>query len=122
MTEWEEFFVISEDNLGYWFPDLKQRFKYQKDETKKLKLWQTPHGSSTNAALSCPRTRKLKQSSFNSEKTFYSMEATNGTKSMAQWSIAIDRKEKDVRASDPSEATESTNDMKSHIEASQIQP
>ena len=93
--------------------------KCPKDKTNKLKLWQTANGASTIAAMRCSRTRKLKQSSFNPKQIYCSVEATDGTKSIAQPNIAIDRKERNVRASNPSEATGSTNDMKSHTEARQ---
>ena len=65
VTEWEEFFAELEASWGYWFPDVKTLMKGPKDETDKTKLRQEASGTSTNATMRCPHTRKLKQSSFN---------------------------------------------------------
>ena len=68
VTEWEQFFAKVEASWGYWFPDVKTILKGPKDETDKTKLRQVASGASTDAAMRCPHTRKLKQSSFNTTK------------------------------------------------------
>ena len=62
VTEWEECFVKMELSWGYWFPDVKQILKCPIDGTTALKQSQVANRTSTDAAMRCPRTRKLRQS------------------------------------------------------------
>ena len=62
VTEWEECFVKMEWSWGYWFPDVKQILKCPIDGTTALKQSQVANRTSTDAAMRCPRTRKLRQS------------------------------------------------------------
>ena len=61
VAEWEECFAKLESSWGYWFPDVKQMLRCPIDETKEFKLSQMANGTSTDAAMRCPRTRKLRQ-------------------------------------------------------------
>ena len=61
VTEWDECFAKLESSWGYWFPDVQQMLKCPIDETKELKLSQMTNGTSADAAMRCPRTRKLRQ-------------------------------------------------------------
>ena len=61
MTEWDECFAKLESSWGYWFPDVQQMLKCPIDGTKELKLSQMTNGTSADAAMRCPRTRKLRQ-------------------------------------------------------------
>ena len=61
VTEWEECFARLEWSWGFWFPDAKQMLKGPIDGTKALKLSQMTNGTSADAAMRCPRTRKLRQ-------------------------------------------------------------
>ena len=61
VTEWDEFFAKLESSWGYWFPDVQQMLKCPIDGTKELKLSQMTNGTSADAAMRCPRTRKLRQ-------------------------------------------------------------
>ena len=61
VTEWDEFFAKLESSWGYWFPDVQQMLKCPIDGTKELKLSQMTNGTSADAAMRCPRKRKLRQ-------------------------------------------------------------
>ena len=61
VTEWDECFAKLESSWGYWFPDVQQMLKCPIDGTKKLKLSQMTNGTSADAAMRCPRKRKLRQ-------------------------------------------------------------
>ena len=61
VTEWDECFAKLESSWGYWFPDVQQMLKCPIDGTKELKLSQMTNGTSADAAMRCPRTRKLRQ-------------------------------------------------------------
>ena len=61
VTEWDEFFAKLESSWGYWFPDVQQMLKCPIDGTKELKLSRMTNGTSADAAMRCPRTRKLRQ-------------------------------------------------------------
>ena len=61
VTEWDECFANLESSWGYWFPDVQQMLKCPIDGTKVLKLSQMTNGTSADAAMRCPRTRKLRQ-------------------------------------------------------------
>ena len=61
VTEWDECFAKLESSWGYWFPDVQQMMKCPIDGTKELKLSQMTNGTSADAAMRCPRTRKLRQ-------------------------------------------------------------
>ena len=102
VTEWKEFFAELEASWGYWFPDVKTMLKGPKDETNKTKLRQLTSGVSTNAAMRCPQTRKLKQSSFNRTKRNGSVEATSEKKSLTQSSRVTEEERRVVGESNPS--------------------
>ena len=61
VTEWDECFAKLESSWGYWFPDVQQMLKCPIDGTKELKLSQMTNGTSADAAMRCPHTRKLRQ-------------------------------------------------------------
>ena len=61
VTEWDECFAKLESSWGYWFPDVQQMLKCPIDGTKELKLSRMTNGTSADAAMRCPRTRKLRQ-------------------------------------------------------------
>ena len=61
VTEWDDCFAKLESSWGYWFPDVKQMLKCPIGETKELKLSQMTNGTSADAAMRCPRKRKLRQ-------------------------------------------------------------
>ena len=112
VTEWEVFFAQLEANWGYWFPDVKTMLKGPEDETYKTKFRQMASGISTNAAMRCPYTRKLEQSSFNPTKPNCSVEATSENESLAQSSRVTDEERRVDGASDPSDVTKSISDVK----------
>ena len=112
VTEWEEFFAQLEANWGYWFPDVKTMLKVPKDETNKTKFRQMASGISTNTAMRCPYTRKLKRSSFNPTKRNCSVEATSENKSLAQSSRVTDEKRRVNGASNHPDVIKSIGDVK----------
>ena len=61
VTEWDECFAKLESSWEYWFPDVQQMLKCPIDGIKELKLSQMTNGTSADAAMRCPRTRKLRQ-------------------------------------------------------------
>ena len=61
VTEWDECFAKLESSWGYWFPDVQQMLKCPIDGTKELNLSQMTNGTSADAAMRCPRKRKLRQ-------------------------------------------------------------
>ena len=61
VTEWDECFAKLESSWRYWFPDVQQMLKCPIDGTKELKLSQMTNGTSADAAMRCPRKRKLRQ-------------------------------------------------------------
>ena len=112
VTEWKALFAQLEANWGYWFPDVKTMLKGPKDETSKTKIRQMASEISTNAAMRCPYTRKLKQSSFDPTKQNCLVEATSENKSLAQSSRVTDEERQVDGASDTSDVTKSTSDVK----------
>ena len=112
VTEWKEFFAELEASWGYWFPDVKTLMKGPKDETDKTKLRQEASGTSTNAAMRCTQTRKLKQSSFNPTKRNCSLEVASEMKSLAQSSRVTEEERRVVGASNPSDVIKSIRDVK----------
>ena len=112
VTEWKEFFAELEASWGYWFPDVKTLMKGPKDETDKTKLRQEASGTSTNAAMRCTQTRKLKQSSFNPTKRNCSLEVASEMKSLAQSSRVTEEERRVVGASNPSDVINSIWDVK----------
>ena len=112
VTEWEEFFAQLEANWGYWFPDVKTMLKGPKGETNKTKFRQMASGISTNGAMRCPYTRKLKQSSFNPTKRNSSEEATSKNKTLTQSSRVTDGERRVDGASNPSDVIKSICDVK----------
>ena len=111
VTEWEEFCAELEASWVCWFPDVKSMLKGPKDETNKTKHRQMTSGAPTNVAMRCPRTRKLKQSSFNRTKRNCSVKVTSEKKSPAQSSRVTDER-RVVGASNGSDAINSINDVK----------
>ena len=112
VTEWKEFFAELEASWGYWFPDVKTLMKGPKDETDKTKLRQEASGTSTNAAMRCTHTRKLKQSSFNPTKRNGLVEATSEKKSLTQSRRVTEEERRVVGASNPSDVIKSISDVK----------
>ena len=112
VTEWKEFFAELEASWGYWFPDVKTLMKGPKDETDKTKLRQEASGTSTNAAMRCTQTRKLKQSSFNPTKRNCSLEVASEMKPLAQSSRVTEEERRVVGASNPSDVIKSIWDVK----------
>ena len=69
LFEWVEIFAKLESSWGYWFPDVKQILKCPNDGTHSLKLsQQTANGTSTDAAMRCPRTRNVRRRRVNQTK------------------------------------------------------
>ena len=112
VTESEQFFAQLEASWGYWFPDVKTMLKGPKDETNKTKLRQMTSGVSTNAAMRCPQTRKLKQSSFNPTKRNCPVEVTSENKSLAQSNRVTDEERRVVGAANPCDVIKSISDVK----------
>ena len=112
VTQWERFFAKLEASWGYWFPGVKTMLKGPKDETDKTKLRQVASGASTDAAMRCPHTRKLKQSRLNTTKRNCSMEATSEKKSLTQPSRVTDEERRVVGAFNPSDVIKSIKDVK----------
>ena len=112
VTEWEEFFVKIEASWGYWFPDVKTMLKGPKDGTNKTKHRQVTIGVSTNAAMRCPHTRKVKQSSFNPTTLNCSVEVTSENKSLAQSNRVTDEERRVVGAANPCVVIKSISDVR----------
>ena len=112
VTEWEEFFAQLEANWEYWFPDVKTMLKGPKGETNKTKFQQMASGISTNVAMRCPYTRKLKQSSFNPTKRNCSVEATSENQSPAQSNRVADEERRIVGIANPCDKIISISDVK----------
>ena len=112
VTEWEQFFAQLEASWGFWFPDVKTMLKGPKDETNKTKLRQMTSGVSTNAAMRCPQTRKLKQSSFNPTERNCSVEVTREKKSLGQSNRVTDEERRVVGAANPCDVIKSISDVK----------
>ena len=86
--------------------------KGPKDETNKTKFRQMASGISTNAAMRCPCTRKLKQSSFIPAKRNCSLGVASEMKSLAQSSRVTEEDRRVVGASNPSDVIKSISDVK----------
>ena len=112
VTEWEEFFAELEVNWGYWFPDVKTMLKSPKDETNKTKFQQMTIGISTNAAMRCPCTRKLKQRSFIPTKHNCSLEVASEKNSPGQSNRVTDEERRVVGAANPCDVIKSISDVK----------
>ena len=112
VTEWEEFFAQLEANWEYWFPDVKTMLKGPKGETNKTKFQQMASGISTNVAMRCPYTRKLKQSSFNPTKRNCSVEATSENQSPAQSNKVADEERRVVGVANPCDVIISISEVK----------
>ena len=69
-------------------------------------------GVSTNAAIRCPQTRKLKQSSFNPTKRNCSVEVTSENKSLAQSNRVFDEERRVVGAANTCDVIKSISDVK----------
>ena len=82
------------------------------DETNETKFLQMASGASTNAALRCLFTRKLKQSSFDPTKRNYSVEVTSGKKSLAESSRLTDEDQRVIGAFNPLIVINSISDVK----------
>ena len=67
---------------------------------------------STNAAIRCPQTRKLKQSSFNPTKRNCSVEVTSENKSLAQSNRVFDEERRVVGAANTCDVIKSISDVK----------
>ena len=104
--------------LGYWFPDVKTMLKSANAATNKTKVRRVASGTSTNAAMRCPHTRKLKQSIFNPTKRNCSVYVTSDIKSPAQSSRVADAERRVVGAANPSEVIKSMSDVKALPEQS----
>ena len=111
-TEWEESFLKLEASLGYWFADVKTILKGPKDETNKTKLRHVTSEASTNAAMRCPHTRKLSQTSFNPTKRKCSVEVTSEKKSLSHTSRVTDEERRVIGVSNTSDAINSIKDVK----------
>ena len=112
VTEWEEFFVKLEASWLYWLPDVKTMLKGPKDETNKTKHRQVTIGVSTNAAMRCTHTRKLKQSSFNPTKRNCSVEVTSENISLTQSNRVTDEERRVVGAANTCVVINSISDVK----------
>ena len=69
-------------------------------------------GVSTNAAMRCPHTGKLKQSSFNPTKRNCSVEVDSENKSLAQSNRVTDEERRVVGAANPCAVIRSISDVK----------
>ena len=117
VTEWDEFFAKLESSWGYWFPDVQQMLKCPIDGTKELKLSRMTNGTSADAAMRCPRTRKLRQRHVHQAKPNCVKETASEKESLTR-----SRKTKEqesccgMRDSISSEVENSINDVTSLLE------
>ena len=111
VTEWDELFAQLEESWGHWFLDVKTMLKGPKDEANKTKLRQVASEASRNAAMRCPHTITLNQSSLNPTKRNCSVKVTIEKKSLAHTSRVTD-KERVVGVSNTSDAINSSSDVK----------
>ena len=68
VTELETCFPKLESSWVYWFPDVRQKLMWPNIGANALKQRQLANGTSTDAAMRCPHTRKLKQKRVNETK------------------------------------------------------
>ena len=102
--------------LGYWFPDVQQMLKCPIDGTKELKLSQMTNGTSADAAMRCPRTRKLRQRRVHQAKPNCVKETASEKESLKRSRRTNDQENCCVMRDSISELENSINDATSLLE------
>ena len=116
MTEWEECFAKLESSWGYWFPDVQQMLKCPIDRIKELKLSQMTNGTSADAAMRCPRTRKLRQRRVDQAKPNCVKKTASEKESLTRSRRTNDQENCCVMRDSISELENSVNDVTSLLE------
>ena len=116
VTEWDECFAKLESSWGYWFPDVQQMLKCPIDGTKELKLSQMTNGTSADAAMRCPRTRKLRQRRVHQAKPNCVKETASEKESLTRSRRTNDQESCCVMRDSISELENSINDVTSLLE------
>ena len=116
VTEWDEFFAKLESSWGYWFPDVQQMLKCPIDGTKELKLSQMTNGTSADAAMRCPRTRKLRQRRVHQAKPNCVKKTASKKESLKRSRRTNDQESCCVMKDSISELENSINDVTSLLE------
>ena len=101
--------------LGYCFPDANQTLKCPIDGTDALKQSQMANRTSADAAMRCPRTRKLRQSVVPREKNCIKKTASE-KKSLKPSRRTNDRESRCVMGHSISEMGNAVNDVTSLLE------
>ena len=116
VTEWDECFAKLESSWGYWFPDVQQMLKCPIDGTKELKLSQMTNGTSADAAMRCPRKRKLRQRPVHQAKPNCVKETASEKESLKRSRRTNDQESCCVMRDSISELENSINDVTSLLE------
>ena len=116
VTEWDECFAKLESSWGYWFPDVHQMLKCPIDGTKELKLSQMTNGTSADAAMRCPRTRKLRQRRVHQAKPNCVKETASEKESLTRSRKTKEQESCCGMRDSISEVENSTNDVTSLLE------
>ena len=116
VTEWKECFAKLESSWGYSFPDAKQMLKCPIDGTMELKLSQMANGTSADAAMSYPRTKKLKQRRVSQEKQSCIKTTASQKESLTRSRRTNDREPRCGMGHSMFEVGNAVNDVKSLLE------
>ena len=116
VTEWDECFAKLESSWGYWFPDVQQMLKCPIDGEKELKLSQMTNGTSADAAMRCPRTRKLRQRRVHQAKPNCVKKTASEKESLKRSRRTNDQESCCVMRDSISELENSINDVTSLLE------
>ena len=116
VTEWDECFEKLESSWGYWFPDVQQMLKCPIDGIKELKLSQMTNGTSADAAMRCPRTRKLRQRRVHQAKPNCVKKTASEKESLTRSRRTNDQESCCVMRDKLSELENSVNDVTSLLE------
>ena len=117
VTEWEECFAKLELSWGYRFPDVKQMLKCPIDRTKALKLSQLTNGTSADAAMRCPRTRKQRQRRIDTTKQNFIKEVDGKKVLLTRSRSTNDEKPRCVMGNSKAEVKNAVNNVTSLLEA-----
>ena len=121
VTEWDQCFAKLESSWGYWFPDVQQMLKCPFDGTKELKLSQMTNETSADAAMRCPRKRKLRQTPVHQAKPNCVKETASEKESLTRSRKANDQESCCGMRDSVSEVENSINDVTSlHEENSKV--
>ena len=103
--------------LGIQVPDVKQMLKCPIDRTKALKLSQLTNGTSADAAMRCPRTRKQRQRRVDKTKQNCIKEVDSEKVLLTRSRSTNDEEPRCVMGNSIAEVKNAVNDVTSLLEA-----